>query len=74
MEVGLGVAIIAAMAFDPVRDAGLKRTAAAHLFPPNTTRRTVRRGHHLRGYPYRFLEECSPVPAQAVVRGALDAE
>jgi LysR family transcriptional regulator, cys regulon transcriptional activator len=74
VEVGLGVGIIASMAFDPVRDAGLKSINAAHLFPPNTTRIAVRRGHYLRGYAYRFLEECSPALTQAVVRGALDAE
>jgi LysR family transcriptional regulator, cys regulon transcriptional activator len=74
VEVGLGVGIIASMAFDPVRDVGLKSIVAAHLFPPNTTRIAVRRGHYLRGYAYRFLEECSPALTQAVVRGALDAE
>ena len=74
VEVGLGVGIIAAMAFDPVRDAGLKPLAATHLFPPNTTRIAVRRGHYLRGYAYRFLEECSAALTPAVVKGALDAE
>jgi LysR family transcriptional regulator, cys regulon transcriptional activator len=74
VEVGLGVGIIASMAFDPVRDAGLKGLDASHLFPPNTTRIAVRRGHYLRGYAYRFLEECSPALTQAVVKGALDAE
>ena len=74
VEVGLGVGIIASMAFDPVRDAGLTSLDASHLFPPNTTRIAVRRGHYLRGYAYRFLEECSPALTQAVVKGALDAE
>ena len=74
VEVGLGVGIIASMAFDAARDAGLERIDAAHLFPPNTTRIAVRRGHYLRGYAYRFIEECSPALTQAVVKGALDAE
>jgi LysR family transcriptional regulator, cys regulon transcriptional activator len=74
VEVGLGVGIIAAMAFDAARDAGLKSLDASHLFPRNTTRIAVRRGHYLRGYAYRFLEECSAALTQAVVRGALDAE
>ena len=74
VEVGLGVGIIASMAFDPVRDVALKRIDAAHLFPPNTTRIAVRRGHYLRGYAYRFLEECSSALTPAVVKGALDAE
>ena len=74
VEVGLGVGIIASMAFDAARDAGLRRLDAAHLFPPNTTRIAVRRGHYLRGYAYRFLEECSPALTPEVVKGALDAD
>lgn len=74
VEVGLGVGIIASMAFDPARDAGLKSLDASHLFPPNTTRIAVRRGHYLRGYAYRFIEECSAALTPAVVKGALDAE
>jgi LysR family cys regulon transcriptional activator len=74
VEVGLGVGIIASMAFDAARDAGLRSIDASHLFPPNTTRIAVRRGHYLRGYAYRFLEECAPALTQAVVKGALDAE
>lgn len=71
VEVGLGVGIIASMAFDAARDTGLQRIDAAHLFPPNTTRIAVRRGHYLRGYAYRFIEECSPALTQAVVKEAL---
>ena len=74
MEVGLGVGIIASMAFDAARDVGLKSLDASHLFAPNTTRIAVRRGHFLRGYAYRFLEECSPALTQSVVKGALDVE
>lgn len=74
VEVGLGVGIIASMAFDAARDAGLKALDAGHLFPPNTTRIAVRRGHYLRGYAYRFLEECSPALTPEVVKGALDAD
>jgi LysR family cys regulon transcriptional activator len=74
VEVGLGVGIIASMAFDAARDLGLTSLDASHLFPPNTTRIAVRRGHYLRGYAYRFLEECSPALTAAVVKGALDAE
>ena len=74
VEVGLGVGIIASMAFDPVRDTGLVSIDAAHLFEPNTTRIAVRRGHYLRGYAYRFIAECSPALTAEVVKGALDAD
>jgi LysR family cys regulon transcriptional activator len=74
VEVGLGVGIVASMAFDPNRDAGLRRIDAEHLFHTNVTRIAVRRGHYLRGYVYKFLEECTPTLTQAVVRGAIDAD
>ena len=74
VEVGLGVGIVASMAFDAACDVGLKRLDASHLFEHNTTRIAVRRGHYLRGYAYRFLEECSATLTQAVVKGALDAD
>jgi len=73
VEVGLGVGIVASMAFDDVRDGGLRKIDASHLFERNTTRIAVRRGHYLRGYAYRFLEECSPALTAATVRGALEA-
>jgi LysR family cys regulon transcriptional activator len=73
VEVGLGVGILASMAFDPARDASLVRLDASHLFDANTTRIAVRRGHYLRGYAYRFLAECSPALTTEVVKAALDA-
>jgi len=72
VEVGLGVGIVASMAFDPARDVGLKRLDASHLFEANTTRIAVRRGHYLRGYAYRFLEDCSAALTPAVVKEALE--
>ncbi len=74
VEVGLGVGIVAAMAFEETRDAGLRRLDAGHLFGANTTRIAVRRGHYLRGYAYRFLQECSPALTQAAVQAALQDE
>lgn len=74
VELGLGVGIIASMAVDPARDLGLKSLDASHLFPANTTRIAVRRGHYLRGYAYRFLAACSPALTQEVVKGVLDAD
>jgi LysR family cys regulon transcriptional activator len=62
------------MAFDATRDIGLKRLDASHLFETNTTRIAVRRGHYLRGYAYRFLEDCSAALTPEVVKAALDAD
>lgn len=74
VEVGLGIGIVASMAFDPVRDRGLVRLDAAHLFAANLTRIAVRRGHYLRGYALRFLGECSAAITAEVVKRELGAE
>ncbi len=74
VNVGLGVGIIAAMAFEPQRDIGLQLLDASHLFPPNTTRIALKRGHYLRGFAYRFLQECSERLSEEAVRDALGTE
>lgn len=71
VELGLGIGIIASMAFDPVKDAGLALLGSDHLFATNITRIAVRRGHYLRGYAYRFIEQCSGALAETVVRNAV---
>lgn len=60
VEVGLGVGIVASMAFDPARDQSLELLDAAHLFEPNTTRLGVRRGSFLRGYATEFIRLFAP--------------
>lgn len=74
VELGLGVGIIAAMAFSAKRDVGLKLIDAAHLFEANTALIAVRRGSYLRNYAYRFIELCSPALPEATVRAAVMAE
>jgi len=71
VELGLGIGIVASVAFNPAKDDGLRLLDSAHLFPPNTTRIAIRRGHYLRGYAYRFLEYCSPVLTETAVRAAV---
>lgn len=53
---GLGVGIIAAIAFDEQRDAPLLALDTRHLFPINTTSVAVRRGALLRRYAYEFIQ------------------
>jgi LysR family cys regulon transcriptional activator len=74
VAIGLGVGLVAPMAVDPARDGGLVQLDAAHLFPVNTTRIAVRRGHYLRGFAYRFIAECEPGLTEAVVKAALHGE
>ncbi len=60
VELGLGVGIIAAMAYDPARDAALRALDARHLFRVNTTRVAIRRGTLMRGFAYDFIELFAP--------------
>ena len=53
---GLGLGLIASMAYDPVRDVGLQAVDVGHLFGSNTTRIGLRRGTYLRQYEYDFIE------------------
>ncbi|NMG35121.1 CysB family HTH-type transcriptional regulator [Azoarcus sp. TTM-91] len=71
VELGLGVGIIAAMAFHPQRDAGLTLIDGKGLFELNTTRVALRRGHYLRGYALRFIECCAPALTEAKIREAV---
>jgi LysR family cys regulon transcriptional activator len=56
VSLGLGLGVIASMAYDPVRDVGLKSIDVGHLFGSNTTRIGLRRGTYLRRYEYDFIE------------------
>lgn len=60
VELGLGVGLIAAMAWHPVRDAGLRLIEVPDLLETNTARLGLRRGHYLRDYALSFIRECAP--------------
>jgi LysR family cys regulon transcriptional activator len=57
---GLGVGIIASMAYDAQTDKSLSAIEVKHLFASNTTRLAVRRGAYLRGYTYALIELFAP--------------
>lgn len=71
VELGMGVGIIASMAFDETRDAALRAIDARHLFASNMTRVAVRRGAFLRGYAYEFIRCFAPPLTRARVDQAL---
>lgn len=68
---GLGLGIISALAFDPVRDSGLVALDASHLFESNTTRLALRRGTYLRAYEYDFIHLFAPHLDRRVVEMAM---
>ncbi|MDQ6618867.1 MAG: HTH-type transcriptional regulator CysB [Pseudomonadota bacterium] len=71
VELGMGIGIVAQMAYDPVRDSTLVRMDASHLFPPSTTRLALRRGVYLRGYVYDFIARFAPALDRETVDAAI---
>ena len=66
---GLGVGIVASIAFDDERDRELRAIDARHLFEINLTKLAVRRGSFLRSYVYDFIETfASPLKRDVVER------
>jgi LysR family transcriptional regulator, cys regulon transcriptional activator len=70
VELGLGVGIVAAIAYDEERDRQLRAIDARHLFADNLTRLAVRRDAYLRDYVYAFIETFAPPLNRSVVQQA----
>jgi LysR family cys regulon transcriptional activator len=71
VELGLGVGIMAAMAFNAKRDRGLQALDASHLFESSTTRLGIKRGAYLRRYAYEFIELFAPHLPRSIVEPAV---
>lgn len=71
VELGLGVGIMAEMAYDPERDRNLRSISAAHLFESSTTRLGIKRGAYLRRYAYDFIELFAPQLPRTIVERTL---
>jgi LysR family transcriptional regulator, cys regulon transcriptional activator len=71
VELGLGVGVLAKMAFDPARDRQLRAIDASHLFESSTTRLGIKRGAYLRRYAYEFIELFAPQLSAKTVRDAV---
>jgi LysR family cys regulon transcriptional activator len=71
VDVGLGIGIIAGVAYDPRRDTGLIGLPVGHLFGTHTTRVGVKAGVFLRDYVYTFIEMLAPALTRDVVTDAI---
>lgn len=68
---GLGVGIVASVAFDAEQDRNLTLIPVPHLFPSNTTHLAVRRGTYLRTYVHAFIEKVCPDIGEEAIKAAL---
>lgn len=73
VSLGLGVGLIANMAYDEERDKDLVKLDCSHLFPASTTYLGVRKDAFLRGYLYGFIELLAPNFSRREVDEALKA-
>lgn len=73
VELGLGVGILANMAFDPKRDKNLRSIDASHLFEPSTTRIGISRNSYIRGYVLDFIEMFAPHLNHASIQAKLES-
>jgi LysR family transcriptional regulator, cys regulon transcriptional activator len=60
VELGLGIGIVASLAFNATRDTNLRLLDCSHLFPENVTQIAIREGHLLRQFAYHFIGLCAP--------------
>jgi len=73
VELGLGIGILAQMAFEPSRDKHLRSIDASHLFEPSTTRIGITRNSYLRGYVYDFIGMFAPHLDRTVITTAMES-
>lgn len=71
VALGMGVGIVASMAIEQSRHAGLKPVDASHLFAPNVIRLAVRRAAYLRSYTVDFILQFAPTLTRADIDTAL---
>jgi LysR family cys regulon transcriptional activator len=74
VELGMGVGIIAGLAYNPARDANLKAIPAGHLFGTNISRIALKQGAYLRSYVFTFIELLAPTLTRKLVEQALAGE
>ena len=60
VELGMGVGIIAGLAFDAERDKNLRSIPVGNLFGMNVSRIALKQGAYLRSYIYTFIELLAP--------------
>ncbi|WP_297842745.1 CysB family HTH-type transcriptional regulator [Pseudomonas sp.] len=74
VELGLGVGLMADIAYNAERDKNLRVIPAGHLFGSNLTRLALKQGAYLRSYVYTLVELLSPTLSRKLIEQALRGE
>jgi len=71
VECGLGVALVASLAYDQRKDTRLRPIDISKAIPPVTINVCMRKGSHVRSYAYDFIELVAPELTRQVVAQAI---
>ena len=71
VRLGLGVGIVARMAYDKKMDSDLVALDAGHLFGTSVTRIGIRKDTFLRGYMYEFIRLFAPHLTEELISSAM---
>lgn len=74
VETGMGIGIVAGVAYDADRDRNLRVIPAGHLFGNNVTKIAVKQNAYLRSFVYTFIELFSPTLTRKLVDQAMSSE
>jgi LysR family transcriptional regulator, cys regulon transcriptional activator len=73
VELGVGIAILPHITYDPIRDTNLRARDARHLFGTEVTHVGLNCDRFIRNYVYEFLRILSPALTRERVRQALES-
>lgn len=73
VSLGLGIGLMASMAYDPERDQQLSQIDCSHLFPVSTTYLGLRKDAFLRDYSVKFMQLLAPNISQEQVNNVLQS-
>jgi LysR family cys regulon transcriptional activator len=73
VRLGLGIGIVARMAYDPLTDRDLVALDAGHLFGRSVTKIGLRRDMFIRGFIYDFIHLFAPHLTREIISQAIEA-
>jgi LysR family cys regulon transcriptional activator len=71
VELGLGVAVLLSVAYEPARDRGLGVIDVARLFEPTTPQIVLRHGKFLPSYMHDFISRLAPQWSRGAIESAM---
>ncbi|MCK4842844.1 MAG: CysB family HTH-type transcriptional regulator [Methylococcales bacterium] len=74
VRLGLGIGIIADMAFSPEQDKDLVAVNVEHLFGISTSQIAIKKDRYIKPYIYPFIELFAPHLRQSLIRQAIDCD